>query len=74
MKKFCILLACLSGLIATNSFANWDSVVVSQINYDTTTCTLKITRSIGGHHVDIYSHEVIGPVIINIPIQGANIA
>lgn len=74
MKKYLLLFLSLWWVFTTYSFANWDSLVLGSIDYDTTTCTLKIARSIWGHHTDIYQYKVRWPVIVNIPNQTANIA
>lgn len=69
MKKYCLLLLCLSSAFISHSFANWDSLVLGSITYDSTTCTLSLVRNIGGHHIDTYKYIVRWPVMVNIPTQ-----
>jgi hypothetical protein len=72
MKKYCILLACLWGIFTSSTYANWDSLNVSSIEYDKATCTLSMVRNISGHHSDTYKYIVRWPVIVNIPLQSAS--
>lgn len=73
MKKICLLFVCCITL-SQYSFANYDSLVLGKIEYDTTTCKLTVERNIGGHHTDVYTYVVRGPVSVNIPNQTANVA
>lgn len=72
MKKYCIILACLWGVLTSSAYANWDSLNINSIKYDTTTCTLSMVRNISGHHTDTYKFIVRWPVMVNIPLQTAS--